>query len=74
MTDEAKTPKRKPAGAALAGYHNRPVNYPRQLVITTTDAQADWIEARAEATEASKSEVARALIGLGIAYYDRIKP
>lgn len=69
MTNKTKTP-RTPSGAAVAGSQNRPVQYPRQLVIMATDAQADWIERMSTATGASKSEVGRALIDAGIAKAD----
>lgn len=38
---------------------NRPVNYPRQVIIMTSDELADAIEATAEEERTSKSVVAR---------------
>lgn len=57
MTDEK--PKRKPAGAAVAGHVDRPVNYPKTLVAMVSEDMTDAIEATRKAYDVPKAEVVR---------------
>lgn len=62
--------RREPSGAAVAGAHPRPTNYPRQVVLMLTDAQADRIAEEASLGKMSKSEVGRAYLEAGFAAVD----
>lgn len=63
MTSEK--PKRKPAGAAVPGAVDRPVNYNRTTSFMTDDDTFDAIEATAKAHGVGKADVMREWIALG---------
>lgn len=56
MTD---SPKRKPAGAAVPGAVDRPVNYPKTLTMMVSVDTFDAIAAEKRKTGRSKGEIAR---------------
>jgi len=56
MTDQ---PKRKPAGAAVPGAVDRPVNYPKTLTLMVSQGTFDAIAEEKLRTGRSKGEIAR---------------
>lgn len=55
----ADKPKRKPAGAAVAGAVERPKNFPNTLVFLVSDETLAALKAEASRSDRGKSEVAR---------------
>lgn len=55
----ADKPKRKPAGAAVPGAVDRPVNYPHSLVVLVSDETREALEREKQRTGLSKGAVAR---------------
>ncbi len=63
MSDEK--PKRKPAGAAVPGAVERPVNYPHTLVIMISDDMKRALEVTADENDVKKAVVARDWLEVG---------
>lgn len=63
MTSEK--PKRKPAGAAVPGAVERPLNFNRTTSFMTDDDTFDAITATADANGVGKAEVIRDWIAIG---------
>lgn len=57
MTDEK--PKRAPAGAAVAGAVQRPVNYPKTLVVMVSEETHAAIEKTRQEYGVNKADIAR---------------
>lgn len=56
---ESNKPKRKPAGAAVAGAVDRPVHYPKTFAQMISNETYDAICITAAENDVSKAEVAR---------------
>jgi hypothetical protein len=63
MSDEK--PKRKPAGAAVPGAVERPVNYPHTLVIMISDEMQKALTVTADENGVKKAVVARDWLEVG---------
>ncbi|QDP45556.1 hypothetical protein SEA_FUZZBUSTER_72 [Microbacterium phage FuzzBuster] len=62
MTDK---PNRKPAGAAVPGAVDRPVNYPKTLTMMVSEDTFDAIAAEKKRTGRSKGDIGREWLETG---------